>query len=771
MAENIVPDVKKVIFIGNYLPRRCGIATFTTDLCENVAALIPDRPCFSVAMNDRAERYAYPSRVEFEILASSREQYDIAADFINLNRPSVVCVQHEFGIFGGKTGRHIIPLLQQIQAPIVTTLHTVLQDPDPDQRKTIQAIAECSDRLVVMNQRGVAFLREVYGIPERQIALIHHGIPDVPFLDPNYYKDKFQVEGRHLLLSSGLINPGKGLEYAIEAMAAVVKEFPNTHYLIVGATHPHVQKDQGEAYRQMLLRQVGQLHLAKHVSFVNRFLSLAELCEYLGAADIYMTPYLNKEQITSGTLAYAMGAGKATVSTPYWYAEELLADQRGRLIPFRNSSALADTLRDLLRNEPERHAMRKRAYQHCRSMIWSEVSRNYLRLFEQVRGERSERPRPLYRPRFEAAQPEELPEINPRHLLAMTDSTGILQHAYFSVPNPHHGYSTDDQSRALVLAVKASRLRPEAANWDGLVSRYLAFLVHAFDEESRRFGNFMSYQRTWTKPVATEDVHARAVWSLAHVLAFSTNRGHCATASDLLDRSVGPIAAFSSPRAWACGILAIQTYLRKYPGATAYRKECERLSQRLFEQTARNAARDWPWPEDRLTYANAWIPHALIAAGECLSDSEMAQAGLRSLEWLDALQTAEEGHFCPIGSKGWYPRGGTRARFDQQPIEAYVFLEACTAAHRVTGEDRWLAASRRAFEWFLGRNDLKTPLCDFTTGACYDGLHPERVNANQGAESTICWLSSLVSMYEMQEEAAGSMEQAGSGVKHEPEIR
>ena len=761
----IDPEVKRIVFVGSYLPRKCGIATFTTDLCENVAALVPKCSCYSVAMNDKLEGYAYPSRVKFEIEFNRREQYDNAADFINLSQPTVVCVQHEFGIFGGKAGHYLLSLLRSIKAPIVTTLHTVLKDPNQDQLQVFSSLSKLSERLVVMSHRAKIFLKEIYGIPEQKIVMIHHGIPEMPFLDPNYYKDKFQVEGRQVILSFGLLSPGKGLEYAIESMASVIKRFPNTHYIILGATHPNILRDQGEEYRQFLLRKVRENNLSNYISFVNRFVSLEELCEYLSAADIYITPYLNEAQITSGTLAYAMGTGKAVVSTPYWYAEEMLADQRGRLVPFRNSQAIADTLLDLLENDNERHAMRKRAYQYCRSMVWPQVARKYLTLFSQVCRERSKKVKSVRPSGLCNAQFDNLPEINIHHLSAMTDSTGIFQHAHFSVPDPRFGYSTDDQARALIVVLKSAHLRPEMADWKALISRYLSFLVYAFDEESRRFGNFLSYQRTWTKPVATEDVHARAVWSLAHVVLYSSNRGYCATAARLLDQAITPIISFTSPRARAFAILAIQTYLRKYPGATAYRKEREILAHRLFEQTTQNASDDWPWPENCLTYANARIPHAMIEAGQSIPNCNIAKCGLRALEWLDRLQTSDQGHFISIGSNGWYPRGGKQARFDQQPIEASAFLDACIAAYRLTGEDKWISAARRSFDWFLGRNDLGLSLYDYLSGACYDGLHLDRINKNQGAESTICWLLSLLSMYEIQEEATIHLEKIASESK------
>ncbi|MEX2316203.1 MAG: glycosyltransferase family 4 protein [Pirellulales bacterium] len=744
--------LQRALVVGNYLPRRCGIATFTTDLCENVAGVAPLLRCEAVAMNDTTQGYEYPGRVCFEVDANRREEYDTAADFINLHYPDVVCLQHEFGIFGGNWGRYVIPMLRQLQTPIVTTLHTVFKDPTDIQRQIIRELAEVSDRLVVMSRRAVRFLQDVYHLPASQVAFIHHGIPDVPFVDPNYYKDKFQAEGRRVLLTFGLLRPEKGIEYAIDALSMVKREFPDVLYIILGATHPVVKRQQGEQYRYDLINRVQERGLSENVAFVDRFVSLSELTDYLGAADIYITPYLDEEQVTSGTLAYAMGTGKAVISTPYWYAEEMLADDRGCIVPFRNAEAIGAAVVDMFRNETARHAMRKRAYTYGREMTWPEVARQYVQLFETVRAERAHAPKPARPHAARQYRIASLPDLNPNHLVTLTDGTGIFQHAQFSVPDPRHGYSTDDQARALVVAVRGANARPEAADWDSLASRYLSFLVYAFDEESQRFGNFMNYQRMWTKPVATEEVHGRAVWGLAHVVAYSPNRRHCAMATNLLERAMPPTLDFVSPRAWSHVILGIQTYLRRYGGASVFRREREVLGQRLVERFERNAVDGWPWLEDRLTYGNARIPHALIEAGQWLQDTKMLDWGLRSLEWLDTIQTAEHSHFTPIGSNGWYPRGGTKARFDQQPIEAYSMIDACLAAYRLTGGERWLAASRRAFEWFLGRNDLSQPLHDFVTGACHDGLHADRVNQNQGAEATTCWLLSLMLMQELQEE-------------------
>ncbi len=750
--------LKRVAFLGDYLPRHCGIATFMTDLCEAVSQVNPSLECFAVAMNDRPEGYEYPPRVRMEINQERREEYDLAADFITVNQPDVLCVQHEYGIFGGRAGRYLIPLLRQVRMPVLTTLHTVLAEPNPDQRRVLLDLAEISDRLVVMSPRMIDYLKGIYHVPEEKIRLIHHGIPDMPFVDSAFFKDQFGVEGRTVLLTFGLLSPNKGIEQVLEALPRVVAAFPNVVYIILGETHPHVRREQGESYRIGLQQRVHQLGLESQVVFVNRFVELAELCEYLGCADIYLTPYLEPAQAVSGTLAYAMGTGKAVVSTPYWYAEDMLTEGRGRLVPFRDPAAIGDAVLDLLQNEVERHAMRKRAYTYGRTMVWKEVAARYAELMAEVREERLRKPRPAHGARLPPDRPEALPELNPRHLLKLTDDVGILQHAKFSVPDRHFGYSTDDQARALIVAVKAGSQYPDAADWVALEARYLAFLYYAYDPETRRFTNFLDYGREWMKPVPTEDVHVRAVWALAQTVARSGNAGHRGLAMHLLEGAMAPVLSFNSPRAWAFAIIAIQEYLRRFSGATAFRRERDELAKRLLRQFEQNMSDDWPWAEDRLVYANARLPQALIEAGQWLPEPRMVEVGLRALAWLDAVQTTPEGHFGPVGTEGWFQRGGEKARFDQQPIEAYTMLDACLTAYRTTRDRRWLVSARRAFDWFLGRNDLRVSLYVDATGACHDGLHRDRVNQNQGAESTIVWLLALLAMDELQDEIAVSAE-------------
>jgi len=735
-----------VAFIGNYLPRMCGIATFTTDLCEAVAGNYPDAACFAIAVNDTADGYAYPPRVRFELVENDIASYRRAAEFLNFNDVDVVCLQHEYGIFGGVVGSHILALLRELRMPIITTLHTVLQEPDPNQRRVIEDLTNLSSRLVVMSRRGVTILQEVFRVPADKIELIPHGIPDVPFVDPNFYKEQFGVEGKHVLLTFGLLSPNKGIEYVIEALPAILARNPDVVYLVLGATHPHVKREHGETYRLSLEQLARERGVEGSVIFHDRFVSLEELVEFIGVADIYITPYLGAAQITSGTLAYTVGAGKAVISTPYWYAEELLDEGRGLLVPFKDPSAIAEKVTWLLDDAKERHATRKRAYMYGREMIWPEVARRYMTAFKQACEEKRQQQAPFVARTLGQRPVGFLPEVNLTHLRRMTDDTGIFQHAIFNVPNYTEGYTTDDNARALIVPIMLEALGDhEQGNVRALASRYMAYLWHAFDAQTGRFHTFLTYNRQWVPNQGTEDSHGRALWALGTVLGHSRDEGLLSLAGQLFDRALPAALAFTSPRAWACTLIGIQGYMKRFFGAREVQQAREVLAQRLMD-LYQAASPDWPWFEDILTYDNAKLPHALLMAGPWLERDDMIEAGLKSLEWLISIQRAEQGYFIPIGSNGFYPKGGARARFDQQPIEAHALIAACVKAYRTTGEDRWVRYARWAFDWFLGYNDLRLPVCDPTTGGCRDGLHSSRANQNQGAESTLAYLLSLLEL-------------------------
>jgi glycosyltransferase involved in cell wall biosynthesis len=739
------PRIKRVAFIGNYLPRQCGIATFTADLCESVAAEYPDMQCLALPVNDVEEGYAYPPRVRFELTEKDLDSYRRAADFLNINSVDMVSLQHEYGIYGGRAGSHILTLLAELRMPVVTTFHTVLQEPDPDQRRVLQEVARLSERVVVMSERGAGFLQTIYGVAQDKIDLIPHGIPDVPFVDPSFYKDNFGVEGKTVLLTFGLLSANKGIETVIEALPAILERHPNVVYIILGATHPNVLRHDGESYRLSLQWLAQEKGVESQVIFYNRFVSIEELTEFIGATDIYITPYLNPRQITSGTLAYTVGAGKAVISTPYWYAEEMLADERGVLVPFCDPAALAEEVIDLLDNESKRHAMRKRAYLFGRAMVWPQVAQRYLATFSRARAERRHAAPPFAVKPLDR-RPIQLPPLRLDHLRRMTDDTGLLQHALFTVPNYGEGYCVDDNARALIVSVNLEELgHTEAFE---LSSRYLAFIAHAFNTDTGRFRNFMDYRRAWLEESGSEDSHGRTLWALGTVLGRSNTPALQNIAAWLFEQALPALLDMTSPRAWAFGILGIHEYLRRFDGDRHAGQVRDELAGRLLALYRQCRSEEWRWFEDRLTYCNAVLPHALLMCGQWLPNQEMTAAGLESLEWLVALQrsTPSGGHFVPIGSNGFYVQGGERARFDQQPVEAQTTAAACLEAYRSTRDERWRKEARRAFEWFLGRNDLGLPVYDPNTGGCGDGLHPDRLNNNQGAESTLAFLQTLLEL-------------------------
>jgi glycosyltransferase involved in cell wall biosynthesis len=742
--DKVESKISRIAFIGNYLPRQCGIATFTTDLCEAVASAYRETTCIALPVNDIEDGYPYPARVRFELIEKDIHSYTRAADFLNINNVDLVCLQFEYGIFGGKSGSHILTLLRNLRMPIVTTLHTILDSPTPDQRLVLEEVAALSDRLVVMSKRGSEYLQNIYHVSPEKIDLIPHGIPDVPFVDPSFNKDLFGVDGKTVLLSFGLLSANKGIETVISAMPEIVARYPDSVYIVVGATHPHVIKHEGETYRLSLQWLAQQKGVESHVIFYNRFVSLEELVKFIGAADIYITPYLNEAQIVSGTLAYTLGAGKAVISTPYWYAQEMLADKRGVIVPFRDPAALAEQVMNLLGNEAERHAMRKRAYMFGRAMIWPEVAKRYMESFERARAERRHYIPPGFIAKALDKYPSELPPLKIDHLRAMTDETGILQHALFTVPNYSHGYTTDDNSRALLVSI----LLDELGNSEsvGFASRYLAFLGFAFNAQNKRFRNIMDYQRKWSEDVGSDDSHGRALWALGTVLSHSTTPSFNSMAGWLFEQALPSILATTSPRAWAFALIGISEYSQKYSGDRKALQVTEELAGRLLKLYKSNRLEEWRWFERKLTYCNAALSHALLVCGRSIPNNAMTDAGLESLHWLADLHRAGNGHFVPIGSNGFYPFGNERARFDQQPIEAQAMVSVCLEAFRITGDKRWNKEARRAFEWFLGRNDLKLPLYDTTTGGCRDGLHPDRPNENQGAESTLAFLQSLLEL-------------------------
>ena len=741
--------IKSVALIGSYLPRQCGIATFTADLATAILDNDPGIDCSIVAMNDRHEGYQYPDTVKLQISQDQLNEYRRAADFLNLRDPAVICLQHEYGIFGGQRGSFVIELAKYLKSPLFTTLHTVLREPSADEKKIIVRLSELSASLVVMSEHAADFLRDIYQVPERKITLIHHGVLDVPFLDPDPCKSKLGADDRTVILTFGLLSPGKGIEFMIDALPDIVAVHPDVLYYVVGATHPHCRAESGEDYRLSLHHRAEELGVGDNIVFHDRFLERDELIEIIRAADIYVTPYLNEAQVVSGTLAYAVGAGKAVVSTPYWHAQEMLADGRGRLVPFKDSQALSQQINQLLDVPEERIKMRRAAYDYSRPMVMKEMGRHYLALFSQAKSPHA-RSRDLPTLDTLGKRDQRLPQINLHHLRLMTDDTGILQHAKFTVPNRAHGYCVDDNARALIVAVRAHDLDRTDTSLTDLSSIYLSFLDDAFDPETGRFRNFMSYGREWLESVGSEDSHGRALWALGVMSGRGHNSGQVALATSIFRDALPALENFSDSRAIAFPILGMQAYLLRHESDQQVLELMKSLGDRLTERFRQFATSDWQWHEAEVNYDNGRVPQALMACGRITGDNDMVSLGIDTLEWLRDIQIDPSGGwFAPVGNRGWFSKSGSKAQYDQQPVEAAAMIGASHEAYACTQHEEWAQLALTCYNWFLGKNDQQMKLYDHANGGCRDGLMSNGVNENQGAESTLAYLSSQLAIYNL----------------------
>jgi glycosyltransferase involved in cell wall biosynthesis len=737
--------LQRVALIGNHLPRRCGIATFTHDLHRAISTSRPDLETCVVAMNDPGGTYDYPAAVRFQIQDESIDGYAQAAAFLNAAPFDVVNLQHEYGIFGGEAGGRIIELLQRLTMPIVTTLHTVLPAPTPAQRDAMGKIVANSAKLVVMAEKGRELLRSVHNVSPQKIEVIPHGIPDFPFLEPHHAKAKLGFSGKTVILTFGLLSPSKGIETVIDAMPAIIRSCPNAVYVILGATHPNLVRTQGEAYRDSLTGRARELGIEDQVVFFNQFVDQATLLSFISMCDVYATPYLNEAQMTSGTLAYSFGLGKAVVSTPYWHARELLDDGRGILVPFGDSKAIGVEIAGLLTNDVRRHAMRKRAYAASRPMTWAQTAKRYLAAFDLAR----ETSRINKRTRAGLGEVwgngNALPHVQIKHFLSMCDSTGLLQHAVHSVPDRAHGYCVDDNARALLLSSTLAS-SGEARLPEPLTARFAAFIQHAWNADTRRFRNFMSYDRQWLEPQGSEDSHGRTLWALGECARSDTDPSRRRWAAALFKTALPAVEPFQSPRAWAFTLLGLDAYCALVVGDLTAGRMREVLAERLVDAFHATETQDWCWFEDVLAYDNARLPQVLLVTGAALEKPLMVKIGLASLRWLMTLQTTPEGSFRPVGTESFGVRQTPPRPFDQQPVEAAAAISACLAAWRASDNAEWTAGAMRAFDWFLGGNDLQTSLVDPSSGGCLDGLHPDRPNENRGAESAVSYLLGLVEM-------------------------
>ena len=734
---------KKVAFISSFPPRKCGIATFTSDLINSTGKSAKGQfePLVVAMRSDNKLKYNDP--VKFEIRQEVKSDYICAADYINFSHVDVVSVQHEFGLFGGKGGSYLSLLLNRLKAPIITTLHTLLDDPGPEYHKSLVEVCKASYKVITMNERGPDMLREIYGISGKKIDLIAHGIPDLPFVDSNYYKHKFGMENRRTILTFGLLNKNKGIEVMLKAMPTIIEVEPSILYIVLGMTHPSVLKHEGESYRFSLQRMVKELGLQEHVIFHNRFVNDEELHNFLCAADIYVTPYLNQEQLTSGTLSFAVGTGKAVVSTPYWAATELLAEGRGKLVPFGDSRQMSDVIIDILEKSSQFYSLRRRAYEYGRTRTWPKIGQAYWKLFGAKRlPVRIKTKTPLSV--AETISSIEVPEPSLDHLKKLTDDTGMFQHATFTVPNREYGYCTDDNARAVIAMADYYSQYPQAEALE-LFDTYLSFILHSQNSDGT-VKNFMDFDRSWQKDEPLNDALGRVLWAFGTVMARPPALSYLSIIKDSFDKSVKHVKK-QYPRGMAYSILGMSDYLKQFPGASDIKRQLEIAADELVLQYENNNFPDWQWFEDTLTYDNAVLPQALYVASLTSGNKKHLEIADKTCEFLLA-NTFNGDHFSFVGCKGWYEHGHTKATFDQQPIEAVSTVMMLRAAYDATGNDKLLTLQRKAFDWFLGENDLHIPVYNFRTKGCYDGLIQEGVNVNQGAESTLSFLLSLLAIVE-----------------------
>jgi glycosyltransferase involved in cell wall biosynthesis len=736
-STDTLQPTRGIAFLASYLPRACGIATFTKDLSDAVARQAGrHQPVIVTAMNDLEEGYNYPERVKFEIRQEYQIDYSRAADFLNFSGVGVLSLQHEYGVYGGKWGANVLTLLRDLRRPVVVTCHTVMKDPDPVQMEVFREIAARANKLVAMTEKAAGFLETVYDVEPDKIVIIPHGIHDVPFIDPNYYKDKFGVEGRRVLLTFGLLSRNKGIEYMIEALPRVVEKHPKATYLVLGATHPAVVREEGESYRLQLQRRVRDLGLEEHVLFHPRFVELEELLEYIGAADIFIAPYLNMDQITSGALSYATGAGKAVVSTPFWHASELLADGRGRLVPPQDAESLGREVLALLDDEVALNSMRKRAYTYCRGMVWSAVARSYIALFDEVA---TSVPRTVAfataaRPPIAASN---LPNPKIDHLIRLSDDTGPAHHARHVLPDWSHGYWLEDAAAVLVASAKYLDIFGDA-DAQRLAERCTA-LLQTLIGDGRKVAGALDYARH-PKGQATDADLAKALWALGYV----AHRGPTSLAEAAIDafHLLMKRATFAEAHAAAYAVLGAANYLARFPGAFQLKRFLSQQAQTVLEFCTEgdpDAGPDSNWIQRWRQPDWPIAAQAMSVAANRLGDDRLREAS-RTLIARTRDATADGTSF---------PRLGHNPAREELPVTAAVYIDALGAAYRDSGEEELIHSIRSAADWFLGVNRAGQPLYDFATGGCHDALTASGLNRNQGTEATTWFLISFLTLHRL----------------------
>jgi glycosyltransferase involved in cell wall biosynthesis len=733
----------RIAYISTYPPRECGIATFNQNLMNAITASFPERAGLSqggfvIALNDseNIQEYEYPDEVKYVIRQNHQKDYIRAANYINTSIADVCIMEHEFGIYGGESGIYILPLINRLEKPLISILHTVLKDPSYVQRIIIREIAEQSAKIIVMSQRAVEFLTTVYEIPVEKIQIIEHGVPDVESAEDNPVKNITPFKNHRVLLTFGLISRNKGLETVVRALPRVVENHPDVMYVVLGNTHPGVIKNSGEEYRDHLKTLAAQLNVSKHLTFINKFVPEDELVNYLSAAEIYVTPYLNEAQITSGTLSYAVGAGAAVVSTPYWHATELLAENRGRLFEFKNADALAEILNELLDQERVLAELKENAYNYGLHFRWPVVGAEFIKVAEEAVATEFFSEKLL---KDSIVDPEIMPKFNLTHILRLTDDTGIVQHAKYGIPNLKEGYCLDDNARALIMALMAYQRNKSKEAFE-LLPIYLSF-IHYMQTEDGNFRNFLSFNRQYLDEVGSEDSFGRTIWALGYLIGCAASNSYREFATELFHRSFPHFKALKHLRGMANTIIGICHYLKVVPGDEGMVQELVRLTQPIINAYDKTQSPEWQWFEEKMTYDNAILPLALLHSCEITGNEKAKQVALKTMAFLDEL-TLSNGYLSPVGNDGWYYKGGKFPAFDQQAIETMAMVLMHFQAYQILREPQYIERMFLSYKWFLGENTLRAPLYDHETKGCCDGLLPTGINRNQGAESTLAYLIS-----------------------------
>jgi len=729
----------KIAYISTYPPRECGLATFNQNLVNALSlnSSYDAQNSFVVALNesDNLDEHAYPKEVKFVIRQQNQQDYLEAADFINNSDIETCIIEHEFGIYGGNSGVFLLSFINRLKKPFITILHTVLKEPNFMQQTIIKEIALKSSKIVVMSKKAVLFLTSIYQIPQSSIKLIEHGVPDLePILNNEVAQSKL-FRNRKVLFTFGLISRNKGLETMIKALPSIVAQHPDVLYVILGNTHPGVVKHNGEEYRDSLKALAEELGVENNIAFVNKFVSEEELHQYLTACYIYVTPYLNEAQITSGTLSYAIGAGAAVVSTPYWHAQELLADNRGKLFDFKNDEQLANVVNELLNDQNKHQQLKSNSYQYGLNLRWPAIGNVYMNVLEEALFA-GQKPSRVVPPIIDV---EGMPALNLSHISLLTDDTGIIQHARFGIPNLKEGYCIDDNARALIMALMAFE-QDKNQKALKLIPVYLSFIQY-MQREDGNFRNFLSFNRNYLDEVGSEDSFGRTIWSLGYLINVAPNNSYREFGRELFSHSVSHFKSLKYLRGQANTIIGVAYYLKTHHGDELLINEINTLANTLKQAYNINKDGEWHWFEDILTYDNAILPLALLHHYEATGDTESYKIAMESIEFLNNF-SFENGYLNPVGNDGWMKKHGKNPIYDQQAIETMAMVLLYAKTYEITKEEKYLNLMQVSYEWFLGKNSLHIPLYDFETHGCADGLQFNSVNRNQGAESTLAYFIS-----------------------------